>query len=77
MQEYSPAFLLLISCLFSLNWYILHRGLNIEVSGEDDRNLNAGYLNIPVLAKIQLLQVYMVQQVRNSGFLLAAKAKHG
>ena len=53
------------------------QGSKFEVSGEDDVIQNAGYLNIPVLAKYNIASGFYGATGPQLGFLLSAKAKMG
>ena len=53
------------------------QGAKYEEAGEDDVNLNSGYLNIPVLAKYSAASGFYGVTGPQLGFLLSAKAKQG
>lgn len=53
------------------------QGAKYEQAGEDDVKLNAGYLNVPVLAKFTSASGFYGVTGPQIGFLLSAKAKQG
>jgi hypothetical protein len=53
------------------------QGAKYEETGEDDVNVNSGYLNVPVLAKYTTASGFYGETGPQLGFLMTAKAKQG